>query len=172
MKMIDIRRNPVIYKRDEFLLLYISDFKLSVKVRARPYQTNKGKRQVYSPSAKNQSQFNFAMMTAIESAPNVDFKPFSGNVGLFASIRAKGGIRGDTDNYLKQIKDALQLTKYPLVHDDKQIVFDCAEKIANYGEDCVLLYIRGAGGLRKDTGAPFVFLRSMLTGGISELFVD
>lgn len=155
--------NNVIYidRRELFVAI---PFVLRPKARARPYETNKGRKRVYSPTAKNQVAFNKAIQGAIESC-DIDFKTFLGDVGLLASIRSTKRIRGDSDNLLKQIKDALQLKQYPLVHDDRQIVVDYVEKVSNFGVDCVFLYLCTIENA-QEVDAPFVFLNRLFSGEI------
>ena len=147
------------YEKDKELILSILDFKLIPKARPRVYTTKKGKSSVFTPSAANERALSCLMKKQVSGA-NVDFTTFEGNLGLMASVRGQKKLRGDADNYLKQIKDALQHKIFPIVHDDRQIVSAYVEKVSDFPIDCVIVKLFSIEHNIDDFESPFLYFGS------------
>jgi len=135
--------NGDFYVKNKLLKIKLNPFGVLPKYRVRISQSAKGKRQVYTPSKKNASQLSFALQNQI-TALSGDFTPFLGDVLLCASIRSKKVLRGDSDNYLKQIKDVLQDSRFPIVKNDRQVIAGYCERIEKVQEDSVCILITEA----------------------------
>lgn len=145
------------------VVFHILDFRVQPKTRHRQYMTNKGKKRVYDPSGKNQSQFAFAMKKAIESSGEL-FKTLEyKKMGIMLSIRGCGAMRGDEDNYLKLVKDALQDERHQVILNDRQIKASYCEIVEKSVKNEVILYLKRLGGM-EDKSKCFVYLSELIQG--------
>jgi len=97
---------------------------------------------VYSPSKKAETNLGWQIKAAIlEAYPSLGL-PLEGEYDLYAFYYFKGGKKGDTDNYLKFLLEALQ--RGGIVENDRQIRVCFLAPFADSQADRLDLYLYNA----------------------------